>query len=65
MTGKDMTEEERRILSRQLDRIERILIRCEEADKAERNKQRALRRQKKREEEGRKPPDAPDDETTH
>lgn len=60
-----MTEDERRILSRQLDRIERILIRCEEADKAERNKQRALRRQKKREEKERRGPDAPDNDAKH
>ena len=61
-----MTEQEQRILSRQLDRIERILIRCEEDDKAERNKQRALRRQKKREEEEEgKGPDAPDDDAKY
>ncbi len=61
-----MTEDERRILSHQLDRLERMLIRCEEADKAERKKKSAARRQKKREEEERRRgPDAPTDDTKH
>ena len=43
-------EEEREILSRQMDRLERCLIRDEEKQKAERKKRSALRRQKIREE---------------
>jgi len=61
-----MTEDERRILSHQLDRLEKILIRCEKVDKAERNKQRALRQQKKREEdEKRRGPAPPNDGPKH
>ena len=61
-----MTEEERRILSHRLDRLERCLIRCEEVDKVERKKRSALRRQKKREEEEiRREPDAHDDDAKH
>ena len=54
-----MTEEERQILSRRMDRLERYLIRCEEAGKAERLKRSALRRQKKREEDERRRGNAP------
>jgi len=39
-------EEERRILSRRMDRLERCLIRSEEEYRAERRKRSALRRQK-------------------
>ncbi|MND03227.1 hypothetical protein D3C83_229510 [compost metagenome] len=61
-----MTEEERRILDHQLDRLERCLIRSQKEYKAERNKQRALRRQKKREEEERRRgPDAPENDAKH
>lgn len=45
-----MSEEERRILSHQLDRLERILIRCAEEGKAERKKRSAERRKKIQEE---------------
>ena len=59
-----MTEEERGILSRRMDRLERCLIRSEEEYKAERKKRRALRRQKKREEdERRRGTDTPDSST--
>ena len=59
-------EEERRILSRRMDRLERCLIRSEEEYRAERRKRSALRRRKKREEdERREGPDAPDDEPKH
>lgn len=59
-------EEEREILSRRMDRLERCLIRDGEEQKAERKKRSALRRQKKREEEERRRgPDAPDDEPKH
>ena len=61
-----MTEEERRILSRRMDRLERCLIRSEEEYRAERRKRSALGRQKKREEDERRGgPDAPDDEPKH
>ena len=61
-----MTEDERRILSRHLDRLESCLLRSEEADKAERKKRSALRRQKKREEEERRRgSDAPENDAKH
>ena len=57
-------EEERQRLSRNMDRVERMLIRCEEEGKAERKKRSALRRQKKREEdERRRGTDTPGDES--
>ena len=59
-----MTEEER--LSRQLDRLERCLIRADEEAKAERKKRSAARRQKKREEEEKRRRDeSPGDEPKH
>jgi hypothetical protein len=55
-------EEEREILSRRMDRLERCLIRDAEKQKAERKKRSALRRQKKREdEERRRGTDTPND----
>ena len=61
-----MTEDETRILSHQLDRLERMLIRCEAEDNAERRKRSALRRQKKREEEEKlRGPDTPDNDAKH
>jgi hypothetical protein len=61
-----MTEEERAILSRRMDRLERCLIRDAEKQKTERKKRSALRRQKIREEkERRRGTDSPSDEPKH
>jgi hypothetical protein len=59
-------EEERQILSRRMDRLERCLIRDAEEQKAERKKRSALRRQKIREEKERRSGTySPDDEPKH
>ena len=52
MERRQLNEAERqRLMDRHLDRLERLLIRCDEAYKAERKARRAAERQRRKEEE--------------